>query len=622
MRKHAFLASCLALFALPLFADWQLDVTFPDWKGEINANLFVNSVTGFYGNHGQGVLYVTPSEDCTHFTLYVNNMTVPVARCTPGKTTALNIASYTKDGINALQVSDVLPEKTATVQICAPYPTVRSDEKSLNSHKTLKDAGISPQAFTLIDRIIKSDIAHGFSAAQLAVIKDGALIYSNAWGAVQTYDENGSPVKKSAPVTRETLFDLASNTKMYSVNYALQYLVTRSLISLDDTVAKWLGEDFYANTIDISYRVGKRAHIPLAENKAYKASLTIRDLLRHQGGFPATEAYFNDNFNAATLMQQQGCTNILYAGANADAETREKTRQALYKTPLLYKPGTETLYSDLDYITLGFVIEKVTGMRLDVFLRALFWEPLGLTHITYRPLDNGFTKADCAATELSGNTRSGAVTFTGVRRELIQGEAHDELCYYSMAGVSGHAGLFSNAEDLAKLCFIMLSGGYAYEHYFSRDVIDVFTAPKSEFAPDWGLGWWRQGEHGSDKNFGSTAQTAVFGHQGFTGTLTVIDPAENLVIVFLTNKIHTPLIKGYEIQSRFYGNYYLTGSLGFTTHIIRLGMAQEKNLSRIYESLLHDAVQAARIRIAEESLSEADDSHPFVLALKALEELQ
>lgn len=99
----------------------------------------------------------------------------------------------------------------------------------------------------------------------------------------------------------------------------------------------------------------------------------------------------------------------------------------------MYKPGTKTVYSDVDYMLLAFVIESVTGQPLDQYLEQNFWAPMGLDHITYNPLLNGFAPNDCAATELNGNTRDGAVHFTGVRTATIQGQVHDEKAFYAMA---------------------------------------------------------------------------------------------------------------------------------------------------------------------------------------------
>ena len=97
-----------------------------------------------------------------------------------------------------------------------------------------------------------SDIAHGFPSAQLAIVRNGKLVYEKSWGQTVTYDKEGNPIE-SAPVTNETLYDLASNTKMYSVNYAVQYLVSRGELDLDAKITDILGEEFSKDTIEITY---------------------------------------------------------------------------------------------------------------------------------------------------------------------------------------------------------------------------------------------------------------------------------------------------------------------------------------------------------------------------------
>ncbi|MFQ8601147.1 MAG: hypothetical protein ACLSAP_11600 [Oscillospiraceae bacterium] len=116
----------------------------------------------------------------------------------------------------------------------------------------------------------------------------------------------------------------------------------------------------------------------------------------------------------------------------------------------------------------------------------------------FNPLQNGFEKDDCAATELQGNTRDGHedIDYPNMRTETVQGEVHDEKAYYCMEGVSGHAGLFSNAEELAKLCQVMINGGgYGANKFFSKDTIDEFTKPKTSDLANWGLGWWRKADN-------------------------------------------------------------------------------------------------------------------------------
>ena len=387
---------------------------------------------------------------------------------------------------------------------------------------------------------------------------------------MNAYNPDGTPKTDSPAVTNDTLYDLASNTKMYSVNYALQYLVTNGQVSLDARIVDLLGSAFVDDTIEISYSGYENPGLDRV--KAWKSELTIRDVLRHQAGFPADPQYHNDAFDQTTQAAAPGVPNVLYAGAGGDEATRSRTLEAIFKTPLMYEPGTKTLYSDVDYMLLDFVIEKVTGKRLDVYLAETFWQPMGLSRITYRPLDNGFGPGDCAATELNGNTRDGAVSFTGVRTYTLQGEVHDEKAYYAMGGISGHAGLFANASDLAVLASAMLDGGYGNVRLFSRDVIDTFTAPKIESAANWGLGWWREGDMARPWYFGTQSSSGTVGHQGWTGTLSMIDPAERLVVVYLTNKINSPVTDPAANPNQFDGNWYTASTLGFVAQLLYQGL--------------------------------------------------
>ena len=434
------------------------------------------------------------------------------------------------------------------VSICAASNRVMS----------LEDSGLSREVFQRIERQIESDIADGFTSAQLVVRRHGRLVYQNAWGRVNSYAKNGERIASAPAVTNDTLYDLASNTKMYAVNYALQYLVSHEGFDLDTRISDILGREFSDDVTYIAYKEGD--NVPLLQQRRWKAGLTVRNLLEHQGGFPAGPAYHKLKYDQETQEWQTDRENVLYAGAGADSATKERTWKRICQTPLLYEPGTKTLYSDVDYMVLGLVVEKVTGKGLQEYLSEIFWRPMGLKHITYRPLDNGYEKHDCAATELNGNTRDGAVYFPGVRTETLQGEAHDELCWYCMAGVSGHAGLFSNAVDLARLAELMLTGKYGGEEYFSPEVIAEFT---ENSGTGYGLGWWVQGDHEWDSFFGENAPATVFGHQGWTGTLTVIDPEHDMVIVYLTNKINTPIEDPAADANGFSGGRYVSGRLGF-----------------------------------------------------------
>ncbi len=593
-------------------ATWQNELTFPNWAGYIDDTLALNGMYTFTTYHGQGKLYITPAEGVTGFSLFVNNQPIDTSTMAAGQTWEVDISEYTLDGANTIQLSNIQPgSMDEAVKVNIPYPVVLEG--------TPEEVGIDSTVLDTIDSIVESDVEHGFTSAQMAIVKDGRLVYQNAWGTVNAYNPDGTSKTDSPAVTNDTLYDLASNTKMYSVNYALQYLVSQGQIDLDSRIADLLGQEFVDDTIAISFADSDPVELEVV--KQWKSELTIRDVLRHQAGFPADPQYHNDAFDQTIQKTAPGVENVLYSGSDGSSETRQNTLKSIFKTPLMYKPGTKTVYSDVDYMLLGFVIEKVTGKDLQTFLSETFWQPMGLAHVTYNPLLSGFKPEDCAATELNGNTRDGAVSFTGVRTDTLQGQVHDEKAYYAMGGVSGHAGMFANATDLAKLASVMLSGGYGEHRFFDRNVMDTFTAPKKEDAANWGLGWWREAEKKRAWYFGTQSSNDTIGHQGWTGTLTLIDPDENLVVVYLTNKINSPVTDPAANPNKFDGNWYTSATLGFVGQMLYQGIDERAGESGAAMSALLADMVNSKFRLIAEAEGTLSADHPLVRSGYALAEV-
>lgn len=587
---------------------WQAQPVFPAWAGYVDDTLALNSMFTFQHYSGQGTLYVAPEAGVASFALFVNNKPINTAQMAGGGVYAVDISGCTLNGDNTIQVSAVQPAGK-TVQVSIPYPVVIEG--------TPEQVGLDRDVLEALEQLIQSDVDNGFPSAQMAVIKNGRLVYQNAWGRVNAYLPDGTPNTASPAVTNDTLYDLASNSKMYTANYALQLLVTQGKIDLDSRIVDLLGQSFVDDTIDITFSGYENPGLEV--NKQWKSELTLRDILRHQAGFPADPQYHNDAFDQHTQKPAAGVANPLFSGWDGTPATRQATLKAIFKTPLMYKPGTKTVYSDVDYMLLAFVIESVTGQPLDQYLEQNFWAPMGLDHITYNPLLNGFAPNDCAATELNGNTRDGAVHFTGVRTATIQGQVHDEKAFYAMGGISGHAGLFSNAADLAKLASVMLTGGYGQQKFFSRNVIDTFTAPKKENAANWGLGWWREADDGRCWYFGTQSSSGTIGHQGWTGTLTLIDPVENLVVVYLTNKINSPVTNKAANPNKFNGNWYTSSTLGFVAQILYQGLSNRAgNPNAALSALLAD-MAAGKFQLVAKAGATSPD-HPIVRAGYALVE--
>lgn len=594
---------------------WQAEKSFPDQTGDVNKTLAMNSMYTFDGYSGQGRLYFEIDDEIESFDLFVNNHEIETSDVTGG-IYELDISTLSLNGANTIQVSSIVSETDeAEVTVRIPYPVVIEGN--------LSEAGIDERPITLIDKIIQSDIDNGFSSAQLAIIKDGRLVYQNAWGMVNSYHPDGSRISDGSPVTNDTLYDLASNTKMYAAAYAIQYLIDRGEISLDDKASDILGAGFVDETLEIRFASFDGNYPGLETIKEWKSQITVKDLLMHQAGFPDSGHYHNDKYDTENQKLTLDVDNVLYV----ESATKEKTYwEGICRTPLMYEPGTSVRYSDIDYMILGTIVEKITGDDLNSFLKNTFWNPMGLSHITYNPLDNGFGIDDCAATEINGNTREGLVTFPGIRTKTIQGEVHDEESYYTMEGVSGHAGLFANATDLAKLASVMLTGGYDKEMFFSKNTRDLFISPQAGASVNYGIGWWREADDKRVWYFGTQAPESTVGHQGFTGTLTMIDFENNMVIVFLTNAINTPLANPIELENAndFSGRYYTTATLGFVPQLVYMGLNDPGDIDEALSSLIQSMIDDKEklVKEAEEIAGmPLNDDHPLKRGLKAVQAL-
>ena len=391
-----------------------------------------------------------------------------------------------------------------------------------------ESAGFSAEKLKELDGLISRDIAAGFPGAVLLIIRDGKIVKNTSYGYRQKFD-GAEPLEDFLPMTTDTLFDLASNTKMYATNFALQKLVSEGRLDLKARVRDYLPEfrDLDSDSI------------------RGKDELTVEDVLRHRAGFMPDPQYHN-----------QEVAKGLYSQA------RDLTHQQIALTPLVYPPRTDTVYSDVDYMLLGLIIERITGQKLDEYVEGSIYTPLGLTHTRFNPLQKGFDRSKFAATELQGNTRGGTVSFPNIRTATLQGQVHDEKAYYAMAGVAGHAGLFSTSGDLAVLLQVMLNGGgYDQVALFDADTIRLFTQP-SERDPTFALGWRINGNEDMQWMFGEHASNQAYGHTGWTGTLTIIDPVYDLGIVLLTNKKHSPVITKGNDKGRFIGDYFAVGRYG------------------------------------------------------------
>ncbi len=523
-------------------AQMQAEQTFPIPMKEYDDSILPNNYLAFTAYKGQAYIYFW-AQGLASFDLYINNQKVPTQSICTGKPMCFDASPYIQNGRNMLYIAALTPagngmaQEQPSLQVKIPYPVILPLSNSQEAlKKQQKDAPYSAETLEIVDQLLTAETEAGFPGAQLVIIKDGMMIKNSAYGAISRVDSAGNPLDEVTPVTAKTLFDLASNTKMYAVNFAVQKLISERRLALTDTV-----HHFFPQFVD-----AKKSKIK------GKADITIFDLLTHQSGFPAGRAY------SQKIKKLKNISKKSY---------REHTFDLIMETPFVYQPRTTMIYSDINYMLLTYIIEKVTGMGLAEYVADNFYRPLELDRICFTPLRRGFTLDEIAATEIRAKPRTQAAIDGAHTTELIHGTVHDSEAYTAMEEISGHAGLFANAESIAVLAQVMLNkGGYGVKRFFDPAVAGYFTAQQA-LVSSIGFGWRRQGAQEYTWAFSPLASAGTFGHTGWTGTLTIIDPVEHLIIILLTNAKNT--VPAHNTRnSRFEGDYYLAKRYGAITALI------------------------------------------------------
>ena len=520
----------------------QAEQTFPIPMKEYDDSILPNNYLAFTAYKGQAYIYFW-AQGLASFDLYINNQKVPTQSICTGKPMCFDASPYIQNGRNMLYIAALTPagngmaQEQPSLQVKIPYPVILPLSNSQDAlKKQQKDAPYSAETLEIVDQLLTAETEAGFPGAQLVIIKDGKMIKNSAYGAISRVDSAGNTLDEVIPVTEKTLFDLASNTKMYAVNFAIQKLISERRLALTDTV-----HHFFPQFVD-----AKKSKIK------GKADITIFDLLTHQSGLPVGRAY------SQKIKKLKNVSEKSY---------REHTFDLIMETPLVYLPRQTVLYSDINYMLLTYIIEKVTGIGVAEYVADNFYRPLGLDRICFTPLRQGFTLDEIAATEIRAKPRTQAAIDGAQTTELIHGTVHDSEAYTAMEEISGHAGLFANAESIAVLAQVMLNkGGYGVKRFFDPSVAGYFTAQQA-LVSSIGFGWRRQGAQEYTWAFSPLASAGTFGHTGWTGTLTIIDPVEHLIIILLTNAKNT--VPAHNTRnSRFEGDYYLAKQYGAITALI------------------------------------------------------
>ena len=391
----------------------------------------------------------------------------------------------------------ILPSKEEPKHL---FPPLQTDPSSV------LPTGDMPAKYAFkMDSVAKAGIRQGaYPGCQIMALKDGKVVYDKCFG---TFTYGGGH-----QVQPDDLYDIASCTKIFASTLAIMKLYDEGKINLNKTLA-----DFF----------------PYLQGKDH-GKLKLIDIMTHQAGLkawvPFYKATVDENgpkaeFYADEIDEQHNVrvAENLYLINNYE----ERIFDSVSKTALGKK---KYLYSDMGFYYIPKIVKQLTNQTIEEFLEQEFYYPMGLNHIGYKPLEH-FTREQIAPTEND----------TVFRKQLVWGDVHDQAAAM-MGGVAGHAGLFSNAADLAALMQMLLDEGeYQGVSYFKPETVRYFTSAPFAGSNDnrRGIGFDKLpiGKKGACTASKSGSMQG-FGHTGFTGTFVWADPANKTVIVFLSNRVY------------------------------------------------------------------------------------
>ncbi len=366
------------------------------------------------------------------------------------------------------------------------------------------EVGMSATKLQEIRKVVNSAImGEEFPGCQVLVARKGKVVFYEGFGNMKY--NNGQAVN------RHTLYDLASVTKVASTLQAIMMLYDQGKINLDEKLSTYLPELLGTN----------------------KSRLIIKDILLHQAGLKAFVPFFDQTrFGSGQYNPYYFSNAPITLGhipisdeLGVNPIIKDSVFSWVEKSALINAPGSQYVYSDLGLLLLQKLVERISGRNLDAFVGANIYEPMGLHSMMYNAFTQK-TKDQIAPTEVNGDFRKAA----------IHGTVHDPNAAL-IGGVAGHAGLFSNAWDLARLMQMNLNGGYYDDRqFFSKETIDFFTKPQSKVSHR-ALGWNRPTGPG-DGTVSQYASSKTYGHTGFTGTCVWVDPEKDLIFVFLSNRVY------------------------------------------------------------------------------------
>lgn len=420
-------------------------------------------------------------------------------------------------------------------------------------HFVPEEYGFSSVHLKRIDSIALDGVRQGaYPGCQVVVLKNGHIMFDKAFG---TYTGKGSPRVEST-----SIYDLASLSKTTGTLLAIMKLYDKGRFNLTDKISD---------------------HLPFLQ-RTDKKDITIQEILYHQSGLPSwipfyQEAIDKDSYDGRLFSARKDAHHPLRLGTTSWANPKFKFKseyvssvktgdyivqicdslwlnrsfrkvieEKIAEAPLKQK---RYVYSDVGFILLGMLVEQLAGMPMEVYLQREFYEPMGLEHTGYLPLRR-FAKSEIVPSNKD----------LFLRKEILQGFVHDEASAF-FGGLAGNAGLFSTARDVARVYQMLLNGGEIDgQRYLSKETCQLFTTETSKISRR-GLGFDKPDADDPKKgNCAPAAPAEVYGHTGFTGTCAWVDPVNELVYVFLSNRIYPDVtnrkLNQLHIRERIQGAIY------------------------------------------------------------------
>ncbi|MEP7231069.1 MAG: glycoside hydrolase family 3 N-terminal domain-containing protein [Ginsengibacter sp.] len=423
------------------------------------------------------------------------------------------VACYEDDSITQRTAVDLLEGKVKAkgklpVTVCDTY---KYGSGIVSNHLLLvtdpANVGLDANKLNIIDSIATDGIAAGaFPGCVVLAAKDGKIAFEKAYG---TYNYNDPD-----PMTLESIFDMASVTKICATLISVMHLYDEGKIKLNKTLGDYL---------------------PWVKG-TNKAKLQIRDVLLHQAGLIAFIPFYKETIDSSTKQPMVS----LYSSSENDSFSirvaqnlylRNAWEDTIYKRILTSKlgPKNKYVYSDNDFIFLGKIVQAISGLTLDKYVDKNFYKPMGLTSTGFKPRER-FDTSKIVPTENDME----------FRMQHLHGDVHDPGAAM-FSGVAGHAGLFSDVEGIASIFQMLLNGGtFNGKRYINEKTIKLFTAYNSSVSRR-GLGFDKPEKDNASRKEPYPSELAsplTFGHTGYTGTCVWADPKTNIVYVFLSNRVN------------------------------------------------------------------------------------